>query len=216
MLSEVLDVSFPQNRLVPTKKSILKSHHLVHNDLYRPIVIIRDGRDVMVSAYCHFLLGTKFTPLRLISEWRKKMPFDDYDNINKNMSDFMRVFSIELKIGGRKSNWAEHVIGSLQVKGALIIKYEDLLLNAAEQLQKAALHLDVDVSPESIESAVFHNSFEQLTNRTQGIEARGTFMRKGVAGDWKEKFDATACKHFDDFAGDLVIRLGYESDHNWN
>lgn len=215
MLSDILEVPFPRNRLVPLSKSILKSHHLIHADLYKPIVIIRDGRDVMVSAYFHFLLGTEFSPNEFVSLWRDKMPFDDYENVYQNMPEFMRIFSSEFRIGARKMNWAQHVENSLQVKDSLIIKYEDLLQNPADQLQKAAVHLNHEVTSDQIEAAIYRNSFQQSAQREQGTEKSGSFLRKGIAGDWKDKFNEEACQSFDNFAGDILIRLGYESDHKW-
>jgi hypothetical protein len=40
-------------------------------------------------------------------------------------------------------------------------------------------------------------------------------MRKGVIGDWRNHFTEEACKVFDQFAGNELIRLGYEKDHSW-
>jgi hypothetical protein len=215
MLSDILEVPFPRNSLVPLSKSILKSHHVIHTNLYKPIVIIRDGRDVMVSAYFHFLLGTESSPNEFVSFWRDKMPFDDYENVFQNMPEFIRVFSSQFRLGTRKMNWAQHVENSLKVKDSLIIKYEDLLLKPAEELQKTLIYLNHRVTTDQIEDVISRRSFQQMSNREQGIEKSGSFLRKGIAGDWKEKFNEEACQSFDNFTGDILIRLGYESDHNW-
>jgi hypothetical protein len=47
------------------------------------------------------------------------------------------------------------------------------------------------------------------------LDGRGSFLRKGVAGDWKNKFDNRACETFDYFAGDKLVKMGYETDRNW-
>jgi hypothetical protein len=66
-----------------------------------------------------------------------------------------------------------------------------------------------------LERAVKKNSFEEKTKRARGDESKGNFLRKGIAGDWKNAFTPEAARVFDAYAGDLLIELGYERDHSW-
>ena len=63
------------------------------------------------------------------------------------------------------------------------------------------------------------NAFESFVPYSQLppaiAENISSFLRKGVAGDWKNKFNKEAAMIFDHYAGDMLIKLGYETDHNW-
>lgn len=58
-------------------------------------------------------------------------------------------------------------------------------------------------------------SFERVTNRKRGEEQSSAFLRKGVAGDWREVFTERDKEIFKEVAGDFLIRLGYKEDNNW-
>ena len=53
------------------------------------------------------------------------------------------------------------------------------------------------------------------TGRAPGAEDRGSFIRKGVAGDWVNHFTRETAELFDELAGDALVALGYESDRGW-
>ena len=40
-------------------------------------------------------------------------------------------------------------------------------------------------------------------------------MRKGIVGDWKNHFTPASRAMFDEFAGEQLIKLGYETDNSW-
>jgi hypothetical protein len=56
---------------------------------------------------------------------------------------------------------------------------------------------------------------QYVTVRYEDLESKGNFLRKGIAGDWKNAFTPEAARVFDAYAGDLLIELGYERDHSW-
>ena len=58
-------------------------------------------------------------------------------------------------------------------------------------------------------------SFEHQAKRATGIEERGKFLRKGIVGDWRNYFSREARLAFDHYAGDQLLRLGYEADGTW-
>ena len=53
-----------------------------------------------------------------------------------------------------------------------------------------------------------------MTKRNPGEEAK-SFIRKGIAGDWKNKFSPEACEMFNKYAGGALIKVGYEKDDSW-
>ena len=58
-------------------------------------------------------------------------------------------------------------------------------------------------------------SFEKLSGRKQGQENNSKFLRKGIAGDWKNYFNKEARELFDFYAGAQLVKLGYEKDRSW-
>ena len=58
-------------------------------------------------------------------------------------------------------------------------------------------------------------SFENVAKRRTGQENTRSFLRKGVAGDWKEKFTPEARRVFARHAGEELILAGYEEDDSW-
>ena len=63
---------------------------------------------------------------------------------------------------------------------------------------------------------IHRNRFEaKAKGRSRGTEDQDSHYRKGVAGDWVNHFTDSVKDEFKKKYGDLLIRLGYENDHNW-
>ena len=54
-----------------------------------------------------------------------------------------------------------------------------------------------------------------MTKREAGKEDRNNFLRKGIAGDWKNHFNEEAANIFHHYAGETLIKLGYEINDDW-
>ena len=67
----------------------------------------------------------------------------------------------------------------------------------------------------AVADCVSRFSFQNVTGRQPGQEDPADFCRKGVVGDWKEKFTQEAREVFDHHAGQALIDLGYEQDRAW-
>ena len=52
------------------------------------------------------------------------------------------------------------------------------------------------------------NSFEAKSGRKPGQEDQNSFVRKGISGDWRNKFTPEHKARFKEIAGDLLIRVG--------
>lgn len=72
------------------------------------------------------------------------------------------------------------------------------------------------VTGESLLGVVYANRFEANTGgRSRGIEDATSHYRKGVAGDWVQHFAPAHAEAFADQFGDLLVKLGYEADDEW-
>jgi hypothetical protein len=93
--------------------------------------------------------------------------------------------------------------------------YEDLLENGAGVARRLFGFLELPAEEKLLQNILRRTSFKSLTGREAGSEARDRFIRKGVSGDWRNHFSVEDKNVFKELAGDLLLTLGYEKDHNW-
>lgn len=214
MLSDASGIDFPRHRFLPYRRCIVHSHQLPRA-IDRGLYVVRDGRDIMVSAYHHFLIDHPSKPQHLLRHWQGLMGDVDYGDVRAHLPRFIEIFFEKYQVGGRVMNWAQHtrlISDSFNFKP---IRYEDMLKDARAELTAALAHLDMDISADAIDRAVQNNSFKKKSGRAAGVEDKSSFLRKGIAGDWQNYFDKKACLTFDQLAGDMLVQLGYEPDHSW-
>lgn len=79
---------------------------------------------------------------------------------------------------------------------AIQIHYE--VLSRDPRATFAALLDACDLEPrfDAVGRAVRQNDFAAKTGRRAGVESKGSFLRKGIAGDWQSKFDARCLERF--------------------
>lgn len=214
MLSELLSLPFPRNCIPMSNEVILHGHYINNIKRDKTIVLWRDGRDVIISWYFHSLFYNNIRNKVLVDEVRSKLKFSDYDNLSSNLVDFIEYSFTKQK--HPSFSWTMFVDRWYSDDAICHVKYEDLRSNAIIELSRVAEHLSGRVLPNSIiEKVVDKFSFESQSGRKPGNEKKNSFMRKGVVGDWRNQFDLEARKAFDFYAGDSLIKLGYECDHDW-
>ncbi len=176
----------------------------------RVIHIIRDGRDAAVSAAYH--------------SW-------NFGNAARRDAD--RAAPEKLREAGRSiftggqleklaSDWNTRVGRAAEDGPALLgghyteVRYEDLVQNPEEEMDRLLRFLGAGVGEETVKRCVEAASFEKLAQgRERGEEDPSSFFRKGVAGDWRNVFTGEDRKTFEREAGDLLVKLGYEEGSGW-
>jgi hypothetical protein len=191
--------------------------HLLYTPFLKNVFcVLRDGRDVVVSAYYHMLFENEKSSPLLAKKTRGALQFDDYDDIQKNLPRFIEYLFV---IENRRMfhfNWAEFINSWWGRRQAAFVRYEDLLAGAAETLKSPIERITgrgVDMT--RLRAAEEQFSFARLVNRQAGEEDTRSFLRKGIAGDWKNKFTREAKEVFAHYAGEQLIRLGYETNNAW-
>lgn len=221
IISSYLEIPFPRNQrpsLVALQPCLLHGHHLYAENIQQIVCILRDGRDVMVSAYFHMLHHHRASHEG--EAILKSLPSTDYRDVKRNMPAFIEYMFTNPSLGGRrfrrgKVTWAKFTESWLN-QGANIVTYELMQRDAVSALVPVIERLTgVPINRSKLSECVEKFSFKNQTNRTPGVEDANSFLRKGVAGDWKEKFTAEACDVFKHFAGKTLINAGYERDMNW-
>lgn len=206
MLSDCLDLPLIQKTRLPVAMPcVLHGHWAPDPDPTNTIYVYRDGRDVMVSYYFHVLRapdhGPNKRPSYLTGEVRKDLPkFIETESRNPRSS---------------KLAWSEHVQSWLSLEHVPRVSYEELLSDTESALQGVLNDLHQTVSVSRIGDAVDRHSFTRLSQRAPGDEDSASFLRKGIAGDWRNHFTQTAARAFEASHGNALRALGYEESETW-
>lgn len=93
--------------------------------------------------------------------------------------------------------------------------YEKLLGDGATVARELFQFLDLPHDDRLIRDLLERSSFRFYAGRESGQEDRKRFYRKGIAGDWKNHFEDGEKRVFKEIAGDMLVKLGYETDLSW-
>jgi hypothetical protein len=174
---------------------IIKSHELPYSSLTsfpaRFVHLVRDGRDVVVSKYFY---EKDFCVKNGIYE-RFDVSFDDY-------------------VPQVAAEWGEYVHSWLKAD-AILCRYEDFLRDPVDALTAVLKKLEVDVVASDIRHAVESNTKDKMRRALDITFKHNTFVRKGIAGDWRNYFSDDHVRAFKKAAGIVLLKLGYEKDLDW-
>lgn len=211
MLAEALSLPFPRNRLPMIRSCLMQTHTLTPWNIRQPVIVWRDGRDVMVSLYHHVLIGHERTSPQRLAGYRRAFGIDDPQDVAGNMARFVeRMLTAPVL---PRFSWPAFVEIWHGRPGAVETRYEDMLADAAGELARITAALGREV-PElaRLDAIAERYSFRAQSGRAPGTEQTGKYLRKGVAGDWRTCFDAEAREIFDHHAGEALAALGYQRD----
>ncbi len=221
MLADYMGIPFPQHTVFPIGcEAMMHNHWGYDKRLRRVFYLYRDGRDVMVSFY-FMRMRRVADPNNPRGNIHRKAYEDlfgkgfDPDNIRANLPKF-----IEHEIHSPRDcriNWPDHIRQWRQPEREHVayLSYEQLLEDAAGTLTRCLNQHGVNVDTQRLHESIDRYSFERVTGRKRGQEDAGSFLRKGVAGDWVNHFTKEAGEVFNQHCGNALVELGYESDKNW-
>lgn len=209
MLAAALDLPFPRNRLPMWGSCLMQCHVLNPVGLRRVTVVWRDGRDIAVSFYHHLLLGHDFASAEMTASNVRKIGISDPMDVRANLPRFIEAL-YEKRLGP-SFTWAEFVNVWAGRPDVQHLRYETLLADTAGELSRLVQGLTgQSLDPARATEIVERFSFRRQTGRDRGEETSGQFLRKGIAGDWRNSFSPEAVEVFENYAGPALRRLGYE------
>jgi hypothetical protein len=184
------------------------------------IHIIRDGRDVEVSWMHHrWNRATDRGGVQVLKPAEAERRDAFYSNPQKVMEigwfdedEFRKTAGLwNSQVGGAMKDGPQ-LLGDNYME----VKYESLLRDTEAQTKRLLGFLGASCDEESVRRCIRRSSFRKLSKgRKRGQEDSSSFFRKGVAGDWKNYFTEKDKRIFQEEAGDLLVKLGYEQDNNW-
>lgn len=205
--------------------------------------VIRDPRDIVVSAYFSHLYSHPTEGWPELVEHRKKL-----QNVNKEEGLFLEMkFSeknfrnlynwnysqnnvLELKVEEITPSPYEAIIKMMSFlelvqndgRASLKQRTKDLLgsvINRVSTKSKGLLPIKISkdkIPVNNLLGYVYKNRFSKMAEgRKKGDEDVKSHYRKGIAGDWVNHFNKDHTQFFKENYNDLLIKLGYEKTPNW-
>lgn len=222
MMSHYLGVPYPKMYRMPiAMQSVIHGHWNYDERFPRSAYIRRDGRDVTVSLYWHYvrIMETANSPQR-VDPLRRKFHYlfgADYDvnDLRKNLPSFIEH---EMASPGPTHGiaWHDHVLDWWDRPRVHHTTYEELRSDphaAFSSLMSEFTGEEADAN--KVDLAVRRFDFSTVSGRKHGQEDRTSFVRKGATGDWKNHFSREAAEVFEQVTGGALLTLGYESTSTW-
>jgi sulfotransferase family protein len=212
-------------KIVGDKTPFLPGAHTVReiHAIYpeaRVIHVIRDGRDAEVSWMHHRWNRSReqggIQVLRPGEAERREAYLE-----NPRGAAGPGLFD-EAELRARAAQWRETVGEAMREGPELLgdnyteVRYESLLADAPAETARLLRFLGAGAGEGSVRRCVEEASFEKVSGgRRPGEEDPTSMVRKGVSGDWRGAFTESDRRIFKEEAGDLLVELGYEKDHDW-
>jgi len=191
-------------RYDPRVPELLAAHGI------KPVFMIRDPRDVVVSGY-HYHLWTKERWAHLPQE---KYGGQSYQQHLKGLSkDDGLLAEIERSAGTVIRDMAAWDYNRPEF---LELRYETVLADEDSEFERAFRFYGF--SDDAVAYAlqvVVEQSFRTKTGRAVGETATNSHLRSGAPGQWREQFGPQHVERFKELAGESLVRLGYETDDGW-
>lgn len=166
--------------------------------------ILRDPRDVVVS-HVHYV--TEMEPSHIHHAY--------YKNELKNLDERLRASIVgrdDLSGISFPDIYArfEPYLNWLEVSEVRVLHFEDFLTQREKTLGDILQHATMRGFTASCDS----QTALQILDRSIDPERSPTF-RRGMMGGWRAAFSPELKNLFKEMTGDLLIRLGYETDQDW-
>jgi len=169
----------------------------------RAIVMLRDLRDVCVSAAFHYA-NISGNALSYFTEEGRVAVRADW--VREEQEDYEQ-----------KQDIAEYLeLAERDSQRVRIVRYERLESRPMRELRALLQWLDVNDAPDVARVCLEAGSFRRYSGgRARGEEDPSDFYRRGVSGDWENHLFRDAAAVFDEVAGKTLVLAGYESDSSW-
>jgi hypothetical protein len=197
------------NRKLLKLPRVFKSHDCFDPRYKTVIYIIRDPRDITVSAY-HYSIKVGILP--------DSCPIEDF------VPQFMSgCFGSGLLADPRWGSWYDNVASWISMRNSrkfLLLRYEDMLEGPERELRRVADFLKIEATPERLRRAVELSSADRMRNLEQRQSREWSltketrqdkpFVRTARAGGWRSSLPSKCVAEIEAAWGPLMRELGYE------
>ncbi|HVI07314.1 MAG TPA: sulfotransferase domain-containing protein [Candidatus Binatia bacterium] len=212
---------------------LIKSHECFDPRYRRVVYIVRDPRDVAVSAYHYDRKGKNIADDFPVNQYveARFMKTDEYfgtwgEHAGSWMVNSKNIFQLgRLKNSflGTPASWGENVMSWLGAVGHdrkfLLVRYEDLLEDAHREMARIAEFLHLNATPERIARAVELSSAENMRKlesqenkiwvTTRESRKDIPFVRAAKSGEWRRTLPPESVAMIEEAWGPVMKLLGY-------
>lgn len=179
--------------------------HLIRFRPRRAFHVIRDPRDLAVSAY--FSHKISHPEDEWLEAQRKLL---NQVNIEEGMQASIDFRSKQFR---RMAEWNYANPDIYEVRFERLI--EEPLAQFSRIFEFMSLLPD-RLSPAALQRTIEYLDFRRMSDgRKKGVEKVDHHYRSGTPGDWRRYFSESNKRYFKQMYGELLISLGYESDLEW-
>lgn len=208
MIAQALDVPFPRNRFPSLQRSILHGHFLHPQGLRNVVMVWRDPRDMFVSLYYHSYFRNELYNGPLVDQMRRDLPFDDYNDIQRNLPVFLDAH-FQRRIWPHYT-WNDFYTHWQNRPVAAATSYEAMRRDTPGELARVAQKLTGHpLDRRQAQAIADDHAFARKAKRAAGQADNNSFLRKGVVGDWVNSFTPDSLAILDRHAGQAMAELGY-------
>lgn len=161
------------------------------------VITMRNPKDTLVSFY-HF--------------YQQNMAFGNYKG---SWNDFFEIIRNDQLIYG---DWFDYTLSWWKLRNhpnVLFLKYEDMKLDPATNIQKIADFCKIPLSEEQLKTVVEHTTFDKMQKNSSVnysndyFLTKGTsFMRKGSTGGWVNYFTEAQSRYIDELYEEKLKNQG--------
>ncbi len=206
---------FLNDKLV-SKNDVILAHKKYRKSYKKPVLVVRDPRDMYVSFY-HYetTYVDRSEKTSIVRYYKHDAGIDVKDDFNNYL---------QAKLLNSSHPWfyySQFIDSWIKRPDICLVRYEDCLEQPENELVRMVRFLDYPVAMEKIKNVVEETSFSSITkkkygeSRVPGQVDNSKFHRKGVSGDWRNYFNRSSCEIIEKFEGHTLRQLGYENDKNW-
>jgi hypothetical protein len=189
-------------------------NYIQYLENFKGFHVVRDPRDIIVSAYFSHLYSHSTQGWPELVEQRKRLQKASKNEgllITIDFLKHLKVEGISLNLFDSMHNW------NYSMPNIMEIKFEDLIYNPGQKFWEIFHFLEIsDNFKAEILEAVQKNDFSTLSGgRKPGQEDLKNHYRNGVPGNWKNHFEKEHIDFFKTNYNELILKLGYETSENW-
>jgi len=233
----------PGENIAPTKLIVYRNSKYEYVKRYKKFKgfhIIRDPRDIVVSAYFSHLKTHSIELMPVLDELRPKLQNSSIEEGLYIEMDFLQsIFKdlyewnydnkdiLEYKFEEITSLTDQDFFFEIFNSWDIVAKHQNPFAYSKLYLKSLANKLynrkvtpqqfkDIKIPEKLLAQYVSRNTFKSLANgRDKNQEDVNSHYRKGIPGDWKNYFSEEHKEYFIEKYDDLLIKLGYEKNNKW-
>lgn len=210
-------LSFLKLHLTPNEKNI----EILEKLNVKPIILIRDLRDMLISRYHHIISSPNHWSYKQIKELpQDKQLLASIKSISPNSISIIDYYINWI------TDWWDYSQKNKQ--NSLLIKYEDMKKDLPSVLRKIYNFYEYQITNEErgqaqeiikiIDNQKKHHEKDKQNQLNKNLNKKGRLtstFRKGKTGEWKNIFNKETTDFIKQKAGEMLIKTKYEENFDW-